>query len=237
MNIAIVLSGGTGKRMGGNIPKQYMMLEGRPILFYSLKTFEDSFIDYVIIVAGSDYIDYCQTEIVNKYQLSKVVKIVEGGAERYHSVWEGIKAAADYIKTDEENYIYIHDGARACIDNDSLDRLKESVEVNKACVAAMPVKDTIKIVDEDGFAKDTPARKYLWNVQTPQVFEYELIREAYRRYMEEDGESLFAATDDAMMVERLTDRKVKLVEASYYNIKITTPEDMEISRVFLTSKL
>ncbi len=237
MNIAIVLSGGTGKRMGGDIPKQYMLLEGRPILFYSLKTFEDSFVDYVIIVAGSDYIDYCQTEIVDKYNLGKVVKIVAGGAERYHSVWEGIKAAGELINPEEENYIYIHDGARACIDVSSLNRLKASVLENKACVAAMPVKDTIKVADENGFAKDTPPRKLLWSVQTPQVFEYELIREAYRKYMEEDGESLFSATDDAMMVERLTDRKVKLVEASYANIKITTPEDMEISRVFLTSKL
>lgn len=230
MNTAIVLSGGSGKRMGTDIPKQYIELNGKPILYYCLKQFEDSFIDNIIIVAAKEYIEFCQKEIVDRYGLKKVTKICCGGAERYNSVWEGIKSTTNC------DYIYIHDGARPFIDMDSLLRLKNCVEKYGACVAAMPVKDTIKIVDESGFAIDTPQRKSLWQVQTPQVFEYNLIREAYRKYIEEDGEKLFSATDDAMMVEKLTDKRVKLVEASYNNIKITTPEDIEVARTIIDIK-
>lgn len=227
MNTAVVLSGGSGKRMGTDIPKQYIELNGKPILYYSLKQFEDSFIDNIVIVAAKEYIEFCQKDIVDRFGLKKVSAICAGGVERYNSVWEGIKAAGNC------DYIYIHDGARPFIDIESLYRLKQSVEENGACVAAMPVKDTIKVVDENYFAKETPPRKNLWQIQTPQVFEYGLIREAYRKYIEEDGESIFAATDDAMMVERLSDKKVKLVEATYNNIKITTPEDIEVARCIL----
>lgn len=227
MNTAIVLSGGSGKRMGSDKPKQYIEIDGKPILYYCLKEFEDSFIDNIVIVAAEDYIEYCRREIVDRFGLKKVTAICAGGTERYHSVWEGIKAAGAC------DYIYIHDGARPFIDQASLLRLRDCVEENGACVAAMPVKDTIKIVDEERFAKDTPPRKSLWQVQTPQVFEGKLIKEAYRRYIEENGEKLFLATDDAMMVEKLTDRKVRLVEASYNNIKITTPEDIEVARCII----
>lgn len=227
---AIVLAGGRGKRMNSSVPKQFLIIKDKPVLYYSLKAFEDSFIDSVILVATEDDMEYCRQEIVDKYGLKKVVKIVAGGKERYHSVLNGIKEA------DECNFIFIHDGARPFVTQDMLTRLLESVEKNKACVAGMPVKDTIKIADEEGYIDTTPKRELVWMIQTPQVFDYALIKKAYL-ILERDEYSLLqkgiSITDDAMVVEMLLGEKVKLVEGSYQNIKITTPEDLTIAEGFL----
>ena len=227
---AIVLAGGRGKRMNSNVPKQFLMLNDKPILYYSLKAFEDSFIDSVILVASEDDMEYCRTEIVEKYDFHKVDKIVVGGKERYHSVLNGIKVAA------ECDYIFIHDGARPFVTEDMLNRLLECVGKDRACVAAMPVKDTIKIADESGYIASTPKRDLVWMIQTPQVFSYELIKKAYF-LLEKNEYSLLekgiSITDDAMVVETLLGEKVKLVEGSYRNIKITTPEDMGVAEGFL----
>lgn len=227
---AIVLAGGRGKRMNSSVPKQFLIIKDKPVLYYSLKVFEDSFIDSVILVAAEDDMEYCRQEIVDKYGLKKVVKIVAGGKERYHSVLNGIKEA------DECDFIFIHDGARPFVTQDMLTRLLESVEKNKACVAGMPVKDTIKIADEEGYIDTTPKRELVWMIQTPQVFDYALIKKAYL-ILERDEYSLLqkgiSITDDAMVVEMLLGEKVKLVEGSYQNIKITTPEDLTIAEGFL----
>ena len=227
---AIVLAGGRGKRMNSSVPKQFLMIKDKPVLYYSLKAFEDSFIDSVILVASEEDMEYCQKEIVDKYGFSKVKKIVAGGKERYHSVLNGIKAV------DECDYIFIHDGARPFVSQDMLNRLLETVKVNHACVAGMPVKDTIKIADEDGFIATTPKRELVWMIQTPQVFDYALIKKAYL-ILEKDEYSLLqkgiSITDDAMVVETLLGEKVRLVEGSYQNIKITTPEDLAIAEGFL----
>ncbi len=227
---AIVLAGGRGKRMNSAVPKQFLMIKDKPVLYYSLKAFEDSFIDSVILVASEDDMEYCQKEIVDKYGFNKVVKIVAGGKERYHSVLNGIKAASDC------DYIFIHDGARPFVSPDMLTRLFETVKESKACVAGMPVKDTIKIANEEGYIDTTPKRELVWMIQTPQVFDYALIKKAYL-ILEKDEYSLLqkgiSITDDAMVVEMLLGEKVKLVEGSYQNIKITTPEDLAIAEGFL----
>ena len=227
---AIVLAGGRGKRMNSSVPKQFLMIKDKPVLYYSLKAFEDSFIDSVILVASEDDMEYCQKEIVDKYGFCKVKKIVAGGKERYHSVLNAIKAA------DECDYIFIHDGARPFVTQDMLERLFTSVKENHACVAGMPVKDTIKIADEEGFIATTPKRELVWMIQTPQVFDYTLIKKAYL-ILEKDEYSLLqkgiSITDDAMVVEMLLGEKVRLVEGSYQNIKITTPEDLAIAEGFL----
>ena len=227
---AIVLAGGRGKRMNSNVPKQFLMIQDRPVLYYSLKAFEDSFIDTIIIVASEDDMEYCQREIVDKYHFHKVEKIVPGGKERYHSVLNGIKAASDC------DYIFIHDGARPFVTGDMLQRLLDCVVENHACVAGMPVKDTIKIADESGYIASTPNRELVWMIQTPQVFSYDLIKKAYL-LLEKNEYSLLekgiSITDDAMVVETLLGEKVKLVEGSYRYIKITTPEDMGIAEGFL----
>ena len=223
-NVAIVLAAGQGKRMKSKVQKQYLLIKEKPVLYYTLHAFEKSpFISAIILVTGRDEIEYCKHEIVEKYDFTKVQKIVAGGKERYHSVYEGIQAI------DEADYVFIHDGARPFVDEGIIERVCAAVEEHKACVVGMPVKDTIKIADEDGFAAQTPDRRKVWQVQTPQTFEYQLIKNAYEKLLEEEPEGI---TDDAMVVETMTEHKVKLVEGSYRNIKITTPEDLEIATMF-----
>ena len=231
--IAIVLAAGQGKRMGTSVQKQYIELFQRPLIFYTLQTFEDSrVIDDIILVVGPGQEDYVYQEIVRKYYFTKVKAIVPGGNERYDSVWNGLKVLKNGALGEEakKGYVFIHDGARMFVDEEILRRGYATVEKYRACVAGMPSKDTVKLTDEQGFAKETPDRKYVWSVQTPQVFEAELITEAYRKLMEQEE---IHVTDDAMVVEQMTDIPVRLFEGSYRNIKITTPEDLEIARVFL----
>lgn len=223
-HVAIVLAAGRGKRMGSDIPKQYLPLGGHPVLYYSLKTFEESFLDEIILVTAESEIEYCRKNIVEKYKFQKVKQIVAGGAERYHSVYAGLQAMTDCA------YVYIHDGARPFITQKDLEKLKETVEKEQACVAAMPVKDTIKQSDGNQYVESTPPRNLLWAIQTPQVFSYNLVFDAYHRLLQENIEGV---TDDAMVVETMTDHPVKLVETSYCNIKITTPEDLLIGEAFL----
>lgn len=222
---AIVLAAGKGSRMQSAVPKQYLELCGKPVLYYSLAAFEESFVDEIILVAGKDDISYCKEQIVERYGFQKVTKIIVGGAERYLSVYQGLLAA------EEADYIYIHDGARPFVDAAILSDAKACVEQYQACVAGMPVKDTIKIVDAEDFAKETPERKYVWQVQTPQVFSYALVREAYDMLMED--QDAYSVTDDAMVVETMLNYPVKLFQASYKNIKITTPEDLQIAELFV----
>lgn len=222
---AIVLAAGKGSRMQSAVPKQYLELCGKPVLYYSLAAFEKSFIDEIILVAGKDDISYCKEQIVERYGFQKVTKIIAGGAERYLSVYQGLLAA------EEADYVYIHDGARPFVDAAILSDAKACVEQYQACVAGMPVKDTIKIVDAEDFAKETPERKYVWQVQTPQVFSYALVREAYDMLMED--QDAYSVTDDAMVVETMLNYPVKLFQASYKNIKITTPEDLQIAELFV----
>ncbi len=226
---AIVLSAGVGSRMKSDIPKQYMDLEGKPVIYYSLKAFEDAGFSSIVLVCGNDDVDYCRKEIVEKHDLKNVTAIVPGGKERYHSVYEGLKAvgAADYV--------FIHDGARPMLSQEIIERLKSAVVKEDAAVAGMPVKDTIKIVDDEAYVSDTPERQYVWQVQTPQCFSFPIIYNAYKSVIqdEEEGWTIPKITDDAMVLEYATDHEVKMVEADYRNIKITTPEDLVIAAAFL----
>ena len=235
--VAIVLSAGQGKRMGTSIQKQYIELCGKPIICDCLEAFEKSeIIDDVIMVAGAGQEDYVTEEIVNKYHFGKVRAVIPGGKERYDSVWNGLKAIRDGMAGEEakEGYVYIHDGARPFVDEQIIKRGYACVKANRACVAGVPSKDTVKIVDENQFAVNTPVRKYVWIVQTPQVFETELITQAYKSLMEHDRENV---TDDAMVVEHLSGTKVRLVEGSYENLKVTTPEDLVLAEALLKKRL
>ena len=221
---AIVLAAGSGSRMNTQVHKQYLLLQGRPILYYSLKAFEESPVDEIILVVGKGEITYCQTEIIEKYHITKVSHIVEGGKERYHSVFEGLKC------TKEAYYVLIHDGARPFLDQQIIRQSMDAVIKYQACVVGMPVKDTIKIADDDCYAKETPERKKVWMIQTPQTFERMLIYDAYERMLQKEDSAI---TDDAMVLERVTGKKTKLIHGSYRNIKITTPEDLLIADVYL----
>ena len=221
---AIVLAGGQGKRMGTAVQKQYIELCGKPVLYYALHTFQNSgVIDEIILVVGEGQEEYCRQNIVKKYGFTKVSKVVVGGTERYYSVWNGLQEVS-------EGYVFIHDGARPFVSGEMIARAYEEVQKYGACVVGMPVKDTIKIADEDGFSRETPNRKDVWMIQTPQVFETGLVKEAYEALLHEKE---ISATDDATAVEQMLGRKVKLVVGSYENIKITTPEDLKIAQALL----
>lgn len=221
---AIVLAAGSGKRMNSTVHKQYMMLAGKPVLYYALKAFDESAVTDIVLVTGAGEITYCEREIIDKYKIHKVRAIVEGGRERYHSVLAGLKAAVG------SDYVLIHDGARPLVAEDIIARSIETAKACGACVVGMPVKDTIKVVGADGVAKETPERKSLWQVQTPQSFSYPLIAEAYEKVVASGDDTV---TDDAMVLERMTGQQVRVIEGSYRNIKITTPEDLLVAEAYL----
>lgn len=227
---AIVLSAGSGSRMKSDIPKQYLPLLEKPVIYYSLMAFQNSPVDEIILVSGANDIEYCRKEIVERYGLSKVTRIVAGGKERYDSVYEGL------CSTDAE-YVLIHDGARPVLTSHLIDRMIQGVENTGACIAAMPVKDTIKLSDEHKQVASTPDRKHLWMVQTPQCFARTLLEESYEilKCKQKAGENVPDITDDAMIVEYATGKKITLVEGAYTNLKITTPEDLAVAEIFLKS--
>ena len=229
---AIVLAAGQGKRMGTKTQKQYLNLCGYPVLWHCLHTFEESAVsDDMILVTGEDQIDYCRTEFVEKYGFRKICKIVAGGAERYHSVLNGLRAMEKNVC--EDGYVFIHDGARPFVDEPMLERVYADVCKYEACVVGMPVKDTIKIVDNNCYAVSTPPRSSMWQIQTPQCFITKEIKEAYRKMMEAKDDSV---TDDGMVMETYGIRGVRMIKGSYENIKITTPEDMLLGEAILKSR-
>lgn len=221
---AIVLAAGAGKRMNSNVHKQYMMLAGRPVIYYALKAFEESMVTDIVLVVGAGEIEYCRQEIIDKYGITKISAVVEGGRERYHSVYEGLRVSTG------SDYVLIHDGARPFVTSEIIKRSVECAREHKACVVGMPVKDTIKVVGTDGFAKTTPDRSTLWQVQTPQIFSYPMIYDAYEKAIAQEDNSI---TDDAMVLERMAGIPVKVIEGSYQNIKITTPEDILVAEAYL----
>lgn len=228
MNTAIVLAAGQGKRMNAKVKKQYMALMGKPVVYYALKAFEDcENVHRIILVTAEEDEEYCRKEIIEKYQLYKVSDIVKGGAERYLSVYNGLRHES------QADYILVHDGARPFITAEEINALLEKAKIHKACVAAVKSKDTVKISDEEGFVSATPARKNVWLVQTPQVFERNLLVTSYEKLIRENKSDV---TDDATVVERYGNRRIFLVETSYENIKITTPEDLVIGENILKNR-
>ncbi len=216
-NTAIVLAGGSGSRMNSDIPKQYIEIEGKPILAYSLIIMEQNpIIDEIILVTRKEDVDYCRREIVNKFNINKVTNIVPGGAERFLSVYEGVKASAG-------NYLWIHDGARPCLSDELLVRLGRDVEEYGATITAVPSKDTVKVI-KNGFVVNTPNREDIWMIQTPQVFEAKSIKEAYVNMFSSPSEQNI--TDDAMIMENYGSKKVHITMGEYTNIKVTTPDDI-----------
>ena len=193
MNYAIVLAGGKGTRMNSEIPKQFLVVGGKPLISYSLDVFEKSpFIDAIIIVTSQDYTGYMKA-LVKENGYKKIAGIALGGKERYDSVHSGLEliqtlmsSGAGQLSRDEEwlsgeDYIFIHDGARPCVTAQIIYNCMQDVMEYKACVAAVPVKDTIKVADKAGMSVNTPDRSTLWQIQTPQSFEYELIMDAYEK--------------------------------------------------------
>lgn len=223
---AVVLAAGQGKRMQSAVAKQFLLLNGEPVVCHALRAFEESDVEAVVLVTGADEIDYCRKEIVEKYGFKKVIDVTAGGKERYHSVYEGLCALEGILA--EDGIVLIHDGARPMVTGEIIHRTIEAADKYGAAVAAMPVKDTIKVVDERGFVVMTPDRSTLWQMQTPQTFTYQLVYTAYQKLLSNPAYQK-GITDDAMVVEAMEQKRVKLVEGSYENRKVTTPEDMIIA--------
>ena len=229
MVTGIVLAAGSGKRMNSQIQKQFLEVQGRPLIYYALKAFEESCVDRVILVTGPDSVEYCRREIVEHYGFSKVFAVVSGGSERYHSVYNGLEAAKG------SDYVLIHDGARPMVTPEMINHLVKEVRVHKACISGMPAKDTIKITDAEGIVESTPERSRLWTVHTPQAFEYILICAAHERFREAGCPA--GVTDDGMLVEAYSDQPVKMIAGSYNNIKVTTPEDLPLASILLREQI
>lgn len=225
---AIVLAAGSGSRMKSKTKKQFMEIKGKPVIWYSLFEFEKSRVDEIILVTGKEDIDYCKKEIVEKYNLKKIKNVVAGGSERYESVYNGLKEVT-------ENIVLIHDGARPLINNEIIERSIEGTIKSDACVVGVPVKDTIKRANKEGYIIDTPNRSELWITQTPQSFKTDLVKMAYKKMKEEleKGNTTLNITDDAMVVEEFTTNQVRFVQGDYKNIKVTTPEDIDIAELFI----
>ena len=203
------------------------MLEDKPILYYSLKAFEESSVDEIILACGHGQIEYCMSNIVKPYEITKVKHIIEGGAERYNSVYLALQSI------DRSDYVLIHDGARPFVSTTLINQVIDVVKESKACIVATPVKDTIKVVSKDGWINETPDRASLWSAQTPQAFEYELIKRAYELFFMENKGTNINITDDGMVYEIFIEKPVKIVKGDYNNIKITTPEDLALAQTLL----
>lgn len=222
---AIILAGGKGKRMGAEKSKQFIEVNGKPLIYYTLKAFEKcTEINEIVLVLPKDEIEYFNNNILNKFKFN-ISKIVEGGGERYDSVLNALEVL------DNADIVLIHDGARPFVsENIILNGIKHAREYGAAAPGVMP-KDTIKIKDTNKFSIDTPDRNYLVAVQTPQCFKFDLIYRCHKAIRKE----VVNVTDDTMVVE-FYDNKVYLYEGDYENIKVTTPEDLILAREF-TKKL
>lgn len=221
---AIILAAGKGTRMKMECPKQFYLVEDKPLLYYSLAAFEESEVDDIVLVTNREYIDYCKEEIIEKNGLKKVHSIVEGGTERYWSVCNGLQACV------ETKYVLIHDSARPCIQKEQIDYFIKEVKQFGACSFGVPVKDTIKIVDDNQLGIETPTRSRLWQIQTPQGFLYDDLILAYDKMKKDERKDI---TDDTMILEEYLCKKTKIIMGDYRNIKATTPEDIRVLQFFL----
>lgn len=214
---AIIVAAGSGSRMKAGRNKQYLYLNGTPILAHTLRAFEKcSSIDEVVLVISSQDEAMCRREVLGPNRFHKVKAIAFGGETRQESMYNGLLRVHP-----KSEIIVTHDGARPLIHPRTLTQCVEETILHGATVVAVPVKETIKVVNEDLTVVDTPKRAQLWSVQTPQTFVKSLLLEAHQK-ASQDG---FVGTDDAMLVERLG-HPVKIVKGYYENIKITTPEDL-----------
>lgn len=224
----LIPAAGTGRRMGGTVSKQYLELAGKPILAHTLTLFENHpLVENIYPIVPSGDMSYCQQQIIDRYGFSKVQRIIAGGVKRQDSVRNGLNALTEDGYDQPHRPILIHDGARPLFDCERLSALIDIVRKTGACTMGVPVKDTIKDV-VDSRITGSPDRNRLWQAQTPQGFQYRLLKEAFAR-ADADG---FVATDDASLLERLG-YPVEILEGDYRNIKVTTPEDILIAVALL----
>lgn len=220
----IIAAAGSGNRMGSGIPKQYLEIQGKPILTRTVEAFsQNAFIDEIYIVVNQDYVEVCRKEYCSSR--NKVKEIVCGGAERQDSVYSALT-----ILPADVDFVLIHDGARPFVTNEAIEALVESMVIHGAAAVAVPVKDTIKSAENEVFT-ETLERGRLYSIQTPQGFNRQLLLSAYQKAFAEN----FYGTDDAVLVEKMRE-KVYLVKGDYNNIKITTKEDVVMGEAILKAQ-
>ena len=220
---AVIVAAGKGRRMGTEVSKQFLPLCGKEILAHSVEKFEKAEkIRDIVLVTGEDSLQDVR-EMAQEYGWKKIVSVVAGGKERQDSVWNGLQAVSD-----DTDIVLIHDGVRPFVTEDILNHSIETAVEMGSCVAGVPAKDTIKVCNGENIAVATPDRSTLWQIQTPQTFQKDLIMQAYQKAKAEG----FVGTDDASLAE-YSGCPVKVIMGSYRNIKITTKEDLLIGEAFL----
>lgn len=226
MNGVIIVAAGSGSRMNMGINKQFIQIKGKEILAYTIdKFYNNKNIDKIVVVSKESELEFIEQSILNKYKFHNI-SVVSGGKERQDSVYNGLlELGGNY------EIVLVHDGARPFITNSVIDESIEEAIKNNAVVVGVPVKDTIKVVNNHQEVVQTPKRDLLWMVQTPQVFKYNILKNAYDKAYEEG----FYGTDDAMLVER-SGQVVKMINGSYDNIKITTVEDLDIGEQIINKQ-
>jgi len=220
---AVVPAGGLGTRMGGTVPKQFLNLNGKPILYYTLKALQESGLisELILVVPKKEYGNACD-QWLGKPEI--VTKVVVGGAKRQDSVYNGFCEVSR-----EPEIVLVHDGVRPFLSHKMIRETINAAREYGAAITAIPVHDTIKRVDASGLVSQTVERENLWRVQTPQAFQYKILNEAFKKANSEN----FYGTDEGTLIEHLG-APVKVIEGSEKNIKITQPEDLELSETYIS---
>ncbi|MGA1864618.1 MAG: 2-C-methyl-D-erythritol 4-phosphate cytidylyltransferase [bacterium] len=223
----IIVAAGSGKRIRGDMPKQYILLAGLPLLAHTALKFQKSvLVDEIILVVRKDDLGWVRDNILASNNLTKVTKVVGGGAERQDSVACGLQEIYDSSRGDD--IVIVHDGARPFVDKKKIEESINEAKKRGACILGLRIRETLKNVDKNGIIKGTMPSKDLWIAQTPQAFKLSLIKEAYLLAKKQG----FYGTDEASLVERLP-HDIKVIEGSFWNIKITYPEDLQLAEHFI----
>ena len=224
----LIPAAGSGTRMGSPAKKQFLLLDGMPVLAHTLKRFEDApEVTEIIPIVPDDELEHCLEKCVESQGLRKVKRVVPGGQHRQDSVYNGLRAVDPVAE-----YVMVHDGVRPFV---TPDLIKELICAAKGCdgaILAVPAKDTLKEVAKDNIVKKTLDRKSCFMAQTPQVFRRDILKDAFDKAYAEG----YYGTDEASLVERCGGR-IKVVPGSYVNIKITTPEDMILAEALLRKEV
>jgi len=222
--VAIVVSGGRGRRMAAEVPKQYLDLGGRPILARTLAAVSAApSVERIVLVAPQGDVAACREKIVKKYKFKKVARVVAGGQTRQDSVRAGL-AVLEKMKPTPD-VVLIHDGVRPFVTAAAIEKVIHVAASFGAALLAAPVKETVKFITDDGFVRGTPDRRWIYLAQTPQAFQFAPLLDAHRDAAAEG----FVGTDDCQLIERLGGRVV-IVEGDDLNIKITTQTDLLFAR-------
>lgn len=228
---AILLAAGSGNRMQSQVPKQFLLLKGKPLLWYSLNTLNNSEVAEIILVTREEDISYCRDQIVRACGFEKVRHIVPGGNTRYRSVWEGLKAVSP-----DCSLVMVHDCARPFLTEEMIRESIQTADLTFACTVGVPVKDTIKEQNEEGFGIRTPDRRNLMQIQTPQTFHRRVLEDAYQKLLQAPEKEQEKITDDTMVVEKYGGIFSRILPGSYENLKVTTPEDLIVAEALLRRK-